>query len=107
MNATHTTSKNNNAVLIGAAVAFLAFLVVGAIPGLLYGGYLGLMMGNALFGHTNEISLLARMMTGGGMLLGFFAVMSVFLVAGGVLGTLFGAGVEKVETLQGAAKVNA
>jgi hypothetical protein len=30
--------------------------------------------------------------------------MSVFLVAGGVLGTVFGAGVEKVESLQGAAK---
>ena len=101
---TATSSKTNNSVLVGAAVAFIAFLVVGAIPGLLYGGYLGLIMGNALFGHATEISLVARMMTGGGMLLGFFAVMSVFLVAGGVLGTVFGAGLEKVESLQGAAK---
>ena len=101
---TATSSKTHNSVLVGAAVAFIAFLVVGAIPGLLYGGYLGLMMGNALFGHTTEISLVARMMTGGGMLLGFFAVMSVFLVGGAVVGTAVGAGVEKVGSLQGNAQ---
>jgi len=74
---------------IGAAVGFLAFLVLGAVPGLLYGGYLGLMMGNVLVGGAGA-SLLARMTTGGGMLLGFFAVGSVFTVAGALLGTLFG-----------------
>lgn len=97
----NTTKTNTNAVYVGAAVAFLAFLLVGAIPGLLYGGYLGLMMGNALFGGAGELSLLTRMMTGGGMLLGFFAVMGLFLVGGGVLGTIFGAGAEKVGSLQG------
>ena len=99
-----TATKSTNATTIGAAISFLVFLVVGAVPGLLYGGYLGLMMGNALFGAVGELSLITRMMAGGGMLLGFFAVMGLFLVAGGVLGTVFGAGVEKVGSLQGNAE---
>ena len=100
MNATTLNARNNKPVLVGAAVGFLVFLVVGAIPALLYGGYLGLMMANALFGSTGDLSLAARMMTGGGMLLGFFAVNGLFLVAGGVLGTVFGAGMAKVSVQQ-------
>ena len=40
---------------IGAGVGFIAFVLVGAIPGLLYGGYMGLIMAGAasigLFGY--------------------------------------------------------
>jgi hypothetical protein len=75
---------------IGTAVSFLAYLLLGAVPGILYGGYMGLVMSNALFGSAVEPSILARIVTGGGMALGLFASLFFFLVIGAFLGTVVG-----------------
>jgi hypothetical protein len=75
------------ATQIGAGVGLLVFITVGAIPGLLYGGYTGLMMAGALFGVPVEPTILIRAITGGGMLLGLLASLSLFLVIGAVIGT--------------------
>ncbi len=88
-----STSRNHIALLptyIGAGLGMLAFLLVGAVPGVLYGGYMGLVMTEALFGHVDEVSMLARSVTGGGMILGLLSSMFLFLVSGAFAGTLVG-----------------
>ena len=71
----------------GSAAGFVGFVIFGAVPGLLYGGYLGLMMTGALFGTPIETTLIAKLITGGGMLLGLLATLFFFLVIGAILGT--------------------
>lgn len=75
---------------IGAGVSFIAYVLVGAVPGLLYGGYMGLMMSNALFGNAGTPTLIDRVVTGGGMALGLFATLFFFLVLGAFIGTVVG-----------------
>jgi len=74
----------------GATGGFLAFLFLGAIPGLLYGGYMGLMMTAALFGTPVEPTLFAKLVTGGGMLIGLLSSLFFFMVMGALLGTIVG-----------------
>ena len=76
----------------GAVLGALAFVFFGAVPGLLYGGYAGLMMSHSLLGVGAEASLLGRVITGGGMALGFIAALFLFLVVGASIG----AGIEAV-----------
>ena len=88
-----TTQRNHIALLptyTGAAVALLAYVAVGAVPGILYGGYMGLTMTAALFGGVAEPSVVGRVITGGGMVLGLLASLFFFLVAGAFTGTLCG-----------------
>jgi len=72
--------------IFGASIGFVAFLVFGAVPGLLYGGYMGLIMAGAIFGTPVEPTLITRIITGGGMVLGLLASISLFLVVGAVMG---------------------
>jgi len=74
--------------LIGSIVGLIAFIFVGAIPGLLYGGHMGLMMAGALIGAPVEATLFAKFIVGGGMLMGFFATLFLFLVSGAIGGTV-------------------
>ncbi|OIP43020.1 MAG: hypothetical protein AUK47_03305 [Deltaproteobacteria bacterium CG2_30_63_29] len=74
----------------GATGGFLAFLFLGAIPGLLYGGYMGLMMTASLFGTPVEPTMMAKLVTGGGMLIGLVSSLFFFLVMGALLGTVAG-----------------
>ena len=62
---------------VGAAVSFLACIAIGAVPG-------------TLFGTLAEPTVLARVITGSGMVLGLGASLFFFLVAGAFLGTLAG-----------------
>lgn len=93
-------SSRNHVVLlptyVGAALAFLAYIAVGAVPGILYGGYMGLAMSGALFGQLAEPTVLVRVITGGGMILGLCASLFFFLVAGAFGGTLLGLPFAKV-----------
>ncbi len=87
------TNRNHIQLLptyIGTGASFLAYLFAGAVPGILYGGYMGLIMSTALFGNAAEPTLLARIVTGGGMALGLFASLFFFLVIGAFLGTVLG-----------------
>jgi len=85
--------RNHYALLptyIGAAISFLLYIAIGAVPGVLYGGYMGLVMAGALFGSTMEPTTLVRIVTGGGMVLGLLASMFFFLVSGAFVGTIMG-----------------
>jgi hypothetical protein len=93
MKATQTVPKKRAVNLpsyVGAGAGFVAFIALGAMPGLLYGGYMGLMMAGALFGTPVEPNAIARIITGGGMLLGLLASLFLFLVVGAVVGTSCG-----------------
>ncbi|MCC6747604.1 MAG: hypothetical protein IT371_08105 [Deltaproteobacteria bacterium] len=81
---------------VGSGLGLVAFLLLGAVPALLFGGYAGLMMAHLIVGAGPEPSILARVLTGGGMLLGLAAVGFLFLVAGAFLGTVVGYGVDAV-----------
>jgi hypothetical protein len=85
-----STTKKMLATYIGAAFGFVSFVFLGAIPGVLYGGYAGLTMNNILFGGGDP-SLMTRVMTFGGMALGFLAALFLFLIVGAILGTAVGA----------------
>src|SRR5690606_35943648 len=76
---------------LGASVGFVAFVAVGAVPGLFYGGYAGLALPAALFGTPVEPGFWTQLVTFGGMALGLVASLSLFLVIGAVFGTLTGA----------------
>ncbi|MBI5609993.1 MAG: hypothetical protein HY902_14055 [Deltaproteobacteria bacterium] len=85
--------RNHIALLptyIGAATAFIAFLFVGAVPGVLYGGFMGMSMAKVLFGVAGDGTWLSRAVVGGGMGLGLAATLFFFVVAGAVAGTLAG-----------------
>ena len=75
---------------VGAAESFLACIAIGAVPGTLFGGYMGLALPSTLFGTLAEPTVLARVITGSGMVLGLGASLFFFLVAGAFLGTLAG-----------------
>ena len=72
----------------GAGIGFLAYLVLGLIPGLLYGGYAGLFISGAMFGTPVEPTLLVKAITFGGIVLGGLASLFIFLVAGAFLGSV-------------------
>ena len=63
---------------------------MGAVPGLLYGGYMGLAMAPILFGGPVQATILAKVVTFGGMFLGLTASLFFFLVMGAFLGTALG-----------------
>jgi|GEM_PF-5247917 hypothetical protein len=71
----------------GAVVGFISFIIFGAVPGLLYGGYMGLIMSGIIQGTTDP-TWVTRIITGGGMLLGVVASFSLFMVVGASLGLI-------------------
>jgi hypothetical protein len=80
----------------GAAIAFIAFIFTGAIPGLVYGEHMGHMAGGILFGEPIEPEMLAKFMAGGGMILGVLATFSLYMVLGALTGNLVGAFMRRV-----------
>ena len=86
-----STTKKMLATYIGAAFGFVSFVFLGAIPGVLYGGYAGLTMNSILFGAGGDPTIMTRIMTFGGMALGFLASLFLFLIVGAILGTVAGA----------------
>jgi hypothetical protein len=81
---------------IGAAVGFVAFLIVGLLPAILYGGWTGLVIAGAFFGHPVNMTVGPKILVGGGVVLGVVAVGALFTVIGSVLGSLTGGAIEVV-----------
>lgn len=73
---------------VGSFIAFLTYLLIGFLPGMLYGGYMGLAMAGAIFGIPVEATILSKIMVGGGLLLGVVSSLFFFLVIGANLGTI-------------------
>lgn len=79
------------ASLVGAGTGLVAFLAVGILPALLYGGYAGVLLASGILGTPLTASFLARAFIVGGMVFGVTAVASLFAVAGAAAGGAVGA----------------
>jgi hypothetical protein len=86
--------NRKNWTLIGAALGLATFLGFGLLPGLLYGGYAGVLLAGGLFGTPVHATLAVRAMVVGGMVFGIVAVASLFTVLGAVMGAGVGVLVE-------------
>ncbi len=83
-----TTKKNTSKLftLVGAGVGLAAFLAVGLLPSILYGGYAGVLLAGGIFGTPVEATFAVRAFIVGGMVVGVAAVASLFAVLGAVVG---------------------
>ncbi len=72
--------------LIGAAVGLAAFLALGLLPSLLYGGYAGVLLAGGLFGTPVKATLLVRGLIVFGMVLGVVGVGGLFAIGGAAVG---------------------
>jgi hypothetical protein len=77
--------------LIGAGIGLAAFLAIGLLPGLLYGGYAGVLLAGGIFGTPVQPTFLVRALIVFGMVMGVTAVGSLFAVVGAVVGAAFSA----------------
>ena len=85
--------RANKITFYGGIIGLVAFLVVGLLPSLLYGGYAGVMLGAAIFGSPIHESVFAQATVVLGVLSGVLAIAGVFvlggaIVANGVYGTI-------------------
>jgi len=74
-------------------IGLVAFLVVGLLPSLLYGGYAGVILGTVIFGSPIHESVFAQAIVVLGVLSGVLAIGGVFvlsgaIVANGICGTM-------------------
>jgi hypothetical protein len=70
----------------GAAVGLAAFLAVGLLPALVYGGYAGVMLAGAIFSTPVAATFAVRALVVFGMVAGAILVGGLFTVAGAAAG---------------------
>jgi hypothetical protein len=88
--------------LVGAALAIVAFFVVGLLPAMAYGGYAGHLLAGGIVGAQMG-GIVARALVVFGMALGVVGVGSLFAVLGAMVGALVGA-VTRLDLRKGAAE---
>lgn len=71
---------NRTSAIVGACVGFAVFLAVAFLPAVSYGGYAGHLLGQGIGFETPMVVF--------GMILGVFAVGSLFTVLGAIAGTI-------------------
>jgi hypothetical protein len=79
---------------VGAVLGVIVFVLVGLRSAILYGGWTGLLIAGAFFGHPVKMHLGAKILVGVGSVLGALALGAFFTVAGSVLGSFVGGAVE-------------
>ncbi len=72
--------------LVGAAIGLAAFLALGLLPALLYGGYAGVLLASGLLGAPVHATLLVRVLVVAGMVLGALSVGALFTIGGAAAG---------------------
>ena len=80
----------------GAMLGLMAFVFIGLVPAILYGGWTGLILSGSAFGHPVVMNTLNKIIVGIGALLGVVAVGSLFTVIGAALGTIVGSAVSVI-----------
>jgi len=85
-----TKGKVRMGTKIGAAVGAVAFLAFGIVPGFYFGSYGTLVLMSHLFGGPMQATVLLRVATAIGILMGITCVGFMSIVAGAVLGTAAG-----------------
>lgn len=75
---------------VGAAFGVIFFLAFGIVPGFYFGSYGTVVILNHLFGGPIEATVLVRLLTAVGIILGITCVASVSIVVGAIFGTAIG-----------------
>lgn len=81
---------------VGAVLGIVVFVFVALRSAILYGGWTGLVIAGAFFGHPVKMHLGAKILVGFGSVLGVLALGALFTVAGSVVGSLTGGAIEVV-----------
>ena len=81
---------------VGGVLGAIAFLVFGIVPGFYFGSYGILVLMSKLFGGPLEATVLVRLATAAGILVGIVCVASVTIVVGAIFGTVVGYALEAV-----------
>ncbi|MBI4866542.1 MAG: hypothetical protein HY816_06295 [Candidatus Wallbacteria bacterium] len=90
-------------VWIGAMVGTVMFLAAGLVPALLYGGYLGVLIGTTLTGAPVEQGGIGGYLVLVGMAIGMVSVWFLFVVAGSAVGALSSWAIAKLHRSENAA----
>jgi hypothetical protein len=85
-----TTPRYRLHALVGAGVGLVAFLAVGLLPTILYGGYAGVILASAVSGGPVAATFAVRVLIVVGMVLGVTSVAALFAVAGAAAGAAVG-----------------
>jgi hypothetical protein len=80
-------TRANPFTFIGGIIGLVAFLVVGLLPSLLYGGYAGVILGSAIFGTPIHENIFAQATVVLGVISGVLAIGGVFVLGGAILAT--------------------
>ena len=80
--------KSRTFTLFGAALGLVAFLGLGLLPSMLYGGYAGVLLAGGVLGTPVTAGFLTRAFIVGGMVLGTVGVASLFIVGGTAVGAM-------------------
>jgi hypothetical protein len=80
---------------IGAVIGAIGFLAFGVLPGFYFGSYGALILMSHLFGSVQP-TVLVRVATAAGIILGVTCVGFMSIVVGSILGTAVGYGVRAV-----------
>ncbi len=75
---------------VGGVLGAIAFLVFGIVPGFYFGSYGTLVLINHLFGGPLQATVLVRVATAAGILVGIVCIASVSIVVGAIFGTGLG-----------------
>jgi hypothetical protein len=86
-----TTMPSKIPALIGAGLALLAFLFVGLLPSLTYGGFAGVLLAKGIFGAPLQGAFLENALIVFGAVLGVTGVAGLFAVSGAAAGAAVGA----------------
>jgi len=78
-------SSYHTFVFAGGVVGLLAFLAFGLLPSVVYGGFAGVTLAAAIFGHPLEASMIARAIVVFGTVVGLLATAAIFVVSGSAL----------------------
>ena len=70
---------------IGGLLGLIAFLAIGLLPSLVYGGFAGVILAAAVLGSPIGSGIMARALVAFGMLIGLLATGGLFVVMGSAL----------------------
>jgi hypothetical protein len=91
-----TTKTVRKGTKLGAAIGGALFLAFGVIPGFYFGSYAALMLMNHLMGGAMQATVLLRVVTAAGIMLGITCMGFMSIVVGAILGTAAGYAVQAV-----------
>lgn len=97
------TSGVRTSAFAGGVVGLVTFLAVGLLPSLVYGGYAGVALANALFGTPIHEHFLAQALVIFGMVVCLLSAAGLFVLLGASLSAGVFFGVESVTRQQEAA----